>query len=198
MTDDYLVLSEYAGYFAYVIDLETGEDRGDAGIPRPRTCARILGNNNLLVYRDAATELYDIATKRMIGLNSVRSGCTTSFIPAGGILTAPMLAHGCVCNYPMFASQALYHTEALEAYRPGAVVDSWVNQAAAVEESAETVASHRGGGFPKDLTDVKIDVDRFALANATLDQTGTRITCSRGCACLIRRHRLPIAFPAWP
>jgi outer membrane protein assembly factor BamB len=178
VTDDYLVLSEYAGYFAYVIDLETGEDRGDAGIPRPRTCARILGNNNLLVYRDAATELYDIATKRMIGLNSVRSGCTTSFIPAGGILTAPMLAHGCVCNYPMFASQALYHTETLEAYRPRAVVDSWVNQAAAVEESAETAASHRGGGFPKDLTDVKIDVDRFALANATLDQTGAGLLFS--------------------
>lgn len=178
VTNDYLVLSEYAGFFAYVVDLQTGEDRGDAGIPRPRTCARIIGNNNLLVYRDAATELYDIASKRMIGLNSVRSGCTTSFIPAGGILTAPMLGHGCVCNYPMFASQALYHTEALEAYRPKAVVASWLNQAEAVEEIAGTATSRRATGFPKDLADVKMDLEPFELTNATLEQTGAGLLFS--------------------
>ena len=43
------------------LDVQTGKEHEMAGIPRPRTCARIIGNNNLLVYRDAATELYDIA-----------------------------------------------------------------------------------------------------------------------------------------
>jgi outer membrane protein assembly factor BamB len=170
VTDDHLVLSEYNGFFGYVLDVQTGEDRETAGIPRPRTCARIIGNNNLLVYRDAATELYDIASQRMIGLNSVRSGCTTSFIPAGGILTAPMLGHGCVCNYPMFASQALYHTRALEPYRPKAVVESWKNQAEGIE-LVGGVAIPRGGGFPKDLADLMVDQERFELTNATMEAT---------------------------
>lgn len=177
VTDDHLVLSEYNGFFGYVLDVQTGEEHEMAGIPRPRTCARIIGNNNLLVYRDAATELYDITSRRMIGLNSVRSGCTTSFIPAGGVLTAPMLGHGCVCNYPMFASQALYHTEALEPYRPKAVVESWTNQAEGIEVVAGT-AIPRGGGFPKDLAALKVDVDRFELINATMETTPTGVLFS--------------------
>jgi len=166
VTDDHLVLSEYNGFFGYVLDLQTGKELKTAGIPRPRTCARIIGNNNLLVYRDAATELYDIASQRMTGLNSVRSGCTTSFIPAGGILTAPMLGHGCVCNYPMFASQALYHTEDLEPYRPKAVVDSWKNQAEGIEVVAGVALPK--AGFPKDLVKLTVDPDHFELTNATL------------------------------
>ncbi len=129
VTDDYLLLSNYQGCFGYLLDVRTGKEIGEnSGIPRPRTCARILGNNDLLVYRDAATEFYDIRRNRMIGLNSVRSGCTTSFIPADGVMTAPMLGHGCVCNYPMFASLGLYHCPELEQYRPASVTRSWVNQ----------------------------------------------------------------------
>lgn len=178
VTDDHLVLSDYAGFFAYVFDVQTGEEQPAAGIPRPRTCARIIGNNNLLVYRDAATELYDIASKRMIGLNSVRSGCTTSFIPAGGILTAPMLGHGCVCNYPMFASQALYHTEEFEACRPKAVVDSWTNQAEEVEVVGKVALPAGTPTFPKDLAEVKVDVDAVELTNATLQQTAAGLLFS--------------------
>ena len=178
VTDDHLILSDYAGFFAYVLDVQTGEERPAAGIPRPRTCARIIGNNNLLVYRDAATELYDIASKRMIGLNSVRSGCTTSFIPAGGILTAPMLGHGCVCNYPMFASEALYHTEEFEACRPKAVVDSWTNQAEEVEVVGKVALPAGTPTFPKDLAEVKVDVDAVELTNATLQQTAAGLLFS--------------------
>ncbi len=118
---------------------------------------------------DATT--FALGNGRVIGLNSVRSGCTTSFIPAGGILTAPMLGHGCVCNYPMFASEALYHTEDFEAWRPKAVVASWVNQAAPVEDGGGEVAP-RSAGFPKDLADLKVDAKRFTLTNATLQQAG--------------------------
>ncbi|MBN2451237.1 MAG: PQQ-binding-like beta-propeller repeat protein, partial [Lentisphaeria bacterium] len=131
VTDDFLVLSNYRGCYGYLLDVTTGREKGDdTGIPRPRTCARILGNSDLLVYRDAATELYDVAQNRMIQLNSVRSGCTTSFIPAGGVLTAPMLGHGCVCNYPMFASLGLFHWPASEGLRPEQVTASWRNQLA--------------------------------------------------------------------
>jgi hypothetical protein len=78
-----------------------------------------------LTYRDAATEIYDIDSDRTIPFNSVRAGCTTSFIPAGGMLSAPMLGHGCVCNYPMFASVALCHMPRIDAVRPEAVRQSW-------------------------------------------------------------------------
>jgi hypothetical protein len=50
-------------------------------------------------------------------------------IVAGGVMTAPMLGHGCVCNYPMFASLGLYHCPEIDQYRPAAVMDSWGNQA---------------------------------------------------------------------
>jgi len=73
-------------------------------IPRARTCGRLLGNSHLMAYRDAATELYDIDNDRTIPFNSMRAGCTTNYIPAGGVMTAPAFGHGCVCNYPMFSS----------------------------------------------------------------------------------------------
>jgi hypothetical protein len=127
--DDYLLLTQHRGCRGFLCDVRSGKEIGaDTGIPQPRTCARIIGNDNLLVYRDAATELYDVKANRTVGFYSVRSGCTTSFIPAGGVLTAPMLGHGCVCNYPMFASLALYHMPAIEDVRPASVRASWKNE----------------------------------------------------------------------
>jgi len=153
VTDDYIVLSQYKGCFGFLLDILTGKELGEnTSIPRPRTCARIIGNNNLLVYRDAATELYDIPHNRMIGLNSVRSGCTTSFIPAGGIVTAPMLGHGCVCNYPMFASLALFHNPPIESWRPAAIARSWTNQAPV--KTPAPVAN--------------VNIEKFRLINATI------------------------------
>ena len=170
--DDYLLISDYKGCYGYLLDIRTGEEMGEStGIPRPRTCARILGNNNLLVYRDAATELYDILNNRMIGLNSLRSGCTTSFIPAGGVMTAPMLGHGCVCNYPMFASLALYHFPEIEDHRPASVTSSWVNEAEPLLAQNEPSTSKTGSN----ATDVfnssiarRIDLRDFQLINSTL------------------------------
>ncbi|MCU0978302.1 MAG: PQQ-binding-like beta-propeller repeat protein [Pirellulaceae bacterium] len=181
VTDDYLVLSGFNGCFGYLLDVQTGQEAGaNTGIPRPRTCARILGNNDLLVYRDAATELYDIAGNRMIGLNSLRSGCTTSFIPAGGVMTAPMLGHGCVCNYPMFASLGLFHCPEIEPSRPAAVAGSWVNQAepllaaAAVQANAPAAASAPLGA----PADTMLDLQKYRLLNCTLKPAGGRLQLS--------------------
>ena len=174
VTDDYLVLSGYNGCFGYLLDVQTGLDAGEnTGIPRPRTCARILGNNDLLVYRDAATELYDVAGNRMIGLNSLRSGCTTSFIPAGGVMTAPMLGHGCVCNYPMFASLGLFHWPEIENSRPAAVADSWVNQAEPLLAAAAVQANS-----PAAPADAKVDLQKYRLLNGTLEAAGARLQFS--------------------
>jgi hypothetical protein len=176
VTDDYLLLSGYKGCFAFLLDIRTGKEVGpDTGIPRPRTCARVIGNNSLLVYRDAATELYDIPANRMIRFNSVRSGCTTGFIPAGGVLTAPMLGHGCVCNYPMFASLGLYHCPDIEPHRPASVTQSWVNQA----RPLLGVSGRSAAADPSASRAVqKVAVERFHLINATLEASGAALLFS--------------------
>ena len=164
--DDHLLVSQYKGCYGFLLDVRTGKEVGETtGIPRPRTCARVIGNDNLLVYRDAATELYDVDNNRMIGLNSLRSGCTTSFIPAGGIMAAPMLGHGCVCNYPMFASMALYHLPQADSFRPQRVTVSWRNQAEALI-AANAATSPQPGGPVRDEN--PIDLKAFHLINGVL------------------------------
>ena len=164
--DDHLLVSQYKDCFGFLLDVRTGKEVGETtGIPQPRTCARVIGNDNLLVYRDAATELYDVNNNRMIGLNSLRSGCTTSFIPAGGIMAAPMLGHGCVCNYPMFASIALYHLPQADSFRPALVTESWHNQAEALI-AANAATSPRPGAPVRD--EDPIDLKAFHLINGVL------------------------------
>jgi outer membrane protein assembly factor BamB len=91
-------------------NIQTGQpvDLGNI-TPSKRGCGRIVGNEHLLTYRDGATAIYDLKGKKLLRNNSIRSGCTNGMIPAGGILNAPNFANGCVCNYPVFASYALYH-----------------------------------------------------------------------------------------
>ncbi|OPZ22648.1 MAG: Serine/threonine-protein kinase AfsK [candidate division BRC1 bacterium ADurb.BinA364] len=91
-------------------DIRTGEpvDLGNI-VPSKRGCGRIVGNDYLLTYRDAATAIYDLEAQRILRNNAIRSGCTNAMIPAEGVLNAPNFANGCVCNYPVFASYALYH-----------------------------------------------------------------------------------------
>ena len=121
-----LSLSKYQGGMGYLVDIRTGKKLQEENqVPRARTCGRLIGNQHLLTYRDAATEIYDMDSDRTIPFNSMRAGCTTSLIPANGVLSAPMLSHGCVCNYPMFASLALYHMPGSESMRPKAVQQSW-------------------------------------------------------------------------
>jgi len=194
VTDDYLLLSQYKGCYGYLLDIRTGKEIGaDTGIPRPRTCARVIGNNSLLVYRDAATELYDIEKNRMIGLNSLRSGCTTSFIPAGGIMAAPMLGHGCVCNYPMFASVGLYHWPEIDRHRPASVRKSWVNQAKELLAQSDSAAGLTGP-FAS-TAGKKINVEEFHLINSTIQTAGSAVlfrTKDQNAGYAVRRSAKPM------
>ncbi len=200
VTDDYVLLSQHRDCFGYLLDIRTGKEVGDnTGIPRPRTCARVIGNNHVLVYRDAATELYDIDGNRMIGLNSMRSGCTTSFIPAGGIVTAPMLGHGCVCNYPMFASLGLYHWPEIENHRPASVSASWTNEvaqrAASGHEAGRRGLADASSALPSH-TGERIDLRRFRLLNATAEASGPHLifrTKDRTAGYAVRASDKPLA-----
>ncbi len=169
-TEDHLMVSGYDSFAGYLLDITTGEELGDTtGIPRTRSCGMIIGNSNLLVYRDSTTELYDIHENRMIGFNSVRSGCTTSFFPAGGIMNAPMLGHGCVCNFPMFSSLALYHLPWMDEYRPKIVKDSWVNEAEALAPRKRVASS------PTPNTQKSVDITAFKTINCTLEASGNGV-----------------------
>ncbi len=72
-----------------------------------RGCGRGMAGQYVALIRDAHVSYFDFATCRQTYLRGVRSGCTNSLIAAGGLLNSPNYAHGCSCNYAIFASLAL-------------------------------------------------------------------------------------------
>lgn len=65
--EDAVMISGVDAMAGYLYDIQTGNELGsNTGIPRPRSCAKVIGNSSLLAYRDAATELYDVEGNRMI------------------------------------------------------------------------------------------------------------------------------------
>ena len=72
-----------------------------------RGCNRAIAGQYVALIRDAHASHFDLASQRQTYFRGVRSGCTNSLIPAGGLLNAPNFSHGCSCNYPVFASLAL-------------------------------------------------------------------------------------------
>ncbi len=82
-----------------------------------RGCGRALANEHVVTLRDGHASYFDLATSRQAFFRGVRSGCTNSLIPAGGILNAPNFAHGCACNWPIFVSFALVHVPEAEERR---------------------------------------------------------------------------------
>jgi outer membrane protein assembly factor BamB len=161
---------------AVVLDVRTGEliDNG-TWLNYKRGCSRVIGNGNLLTYRNAATEVFDYENKKRLNFNSVRSGCTANFLPADGVLNAPSFGHGCVCNYPTFASLALVHMPEAEIFKPDAVRKREIERTTPAPDSgpvpvrAGTVAA----GKP-------VDVSAFKLVDAKLESTpgGCRFSCA--------------------
>ncbi len=82
------------------VNYDTGGARG---------CGRALANQYVVTLRDGHASYFDLATGHQAFFRGIRSGCTNSLIPAGGILNAPNFAHGCTCNWPIFVSFALAH-----------------------------------------------------------------------------------------
>lgn len=93
-----------------VIALETGEPCATQLWPgakdSPRGCGRALGCSHLLLMRDAHATYYDLDHGEHTYLRGIRSGCTNSLVPAGGVLSAPNFSRHCNCNYPISTSVA--------------------------------------------------------------------------------------------
>jgi outer membrane protein assembly factor BamB len=150
--EDAIMIAGVNAMAGYLYDIRTGKELGaDTGIPQPRSCSQVFGNSCLLAYRDAATEIYDVEGNRMIEFNAMRSGCVTSFFPAGGIMNAPMLGHGCACNYPMFNSLALVHTPGLDELRPDRVTSSWENELQVAMAARTATPTTKSTARPVDL-----------------------------------------------
>ena len=148
---------------AVVLDVATGNviDNG-SWLDYKRGCSRVVGNCNLLTYRNSTTEVYDYENKTRLNFNSVRSGCTSNFLPAGGILNAPSFGHGCVCNYPTFASLALVHLPEANSFKPEIV------KASETERSRPDFTAAGDISLPTRPTGKPIDVSRFSLIDAQL------------------------------
>ncbi len=92
-----------------VIDLKTGEpcaERLWKNNNSNRGCGRALGCPNLVLIRDSHVSYFDLKTGNHTYFRGIRSGCTNTLIPAGGVLSAPNYAHHCNCNYPVYISLA--------------------------------------------------------------------------------------------
>ena len=72
-------------------------------------CNYAIANPHLLTFRAATAGFCDIDTASTGRLQGFRPGCRNSLIPAGGVLSAPNYAHGCICSYNLFTSLALVH-----------------------------------------------------------------------------------------
>ncbi|MFP4055523.1 MAG: PQQ-binding-like beta-propeller repeat protein [Candidatus Brocadiia bacterium] len=84
-----------------------------------RGCGRAVGNRHVVTLRDGHASYFDLGTGRQVFFRGIRSGCTNSLLPAGGILNGPNFARGCSCNWPLFLSFALVHMPEAAAWRPG-------------------------------------------------------------------------------
>ena len=150
---------------ALVLDVATGEVVDDGTwLNYKRGCSRVIGNGNMLTYRNAAAEVFDYENKTRLNFNSVRSGCTANFLPADGVMNAPSFGHGCVCNYPTFASLALANMPEAATFKPDRIKAREVERTTAtLEQNANTVPKK---AIPSSAP--VADVSGFELTSATL------------------------------
>jgi outer membrane protein assembly factor BamB len=72
-------------------------------------CNYAVGGKNLLFLRSNCATYVDIDTKQEYAIRNLRSGCSNSLVAADGLLNAPCFSVGCVCNYPIQTSFAMFH-----------------------------------------------------------------------------------------
>ena len=71
-----------------------------------RGCGRALGSPRLITVRDGYASYFDLGTGAHTYFRGIRAGCTSSLIPADGVVVAPHYSRHCNCNYPLSFSSA--------------------------------------------------------------------------------------------
>ena len=72
-------------------------------------CNYAVGGKNLLFLRSNCATYVDIESRQEYAIRNLRSGCSNSLVAADGLLNAPCFSVGCVCNYPIQTSFAMFH-----------------------------------------------------------------------------------------
>ena len=96
-----------------ILDLRTGSRLGD--FQRGYGCNLPSASEHLLLFRSNSAGYYDLRRHSGTGnFSGFRSSCANSLVAAGGVLSAPNMADGCVCNFPIQTSLALVHSPELD------------------------------------------------------------------------------------
>ena len=100
---------EFINQTGHTYDVGTGELVSGAALFRRGGCNYAVGGKNLLFLRSNCATYIDIETRQEYAIRNLRSGCSNSLVAADGLLNAPCFSVGCVCNYPIQTSFAMFH-----------------------------------------------------------------------------------------
>jgi outer membrane protein assembly factor BamB len=92
-----------------MFDTRTGKPTGVNVTLGRGGCNYAVGSEHLVLFRDQSASYVELATRAKHSLFAVRSGCSNSLIAADGLLSVPCFAVGCICNYPVQTSFAMFH-----------------------------------------------------------------------------------------
>ncbi|MEO2017926.1 MAG: PQQ-binding-like beta-propeller repeat protein [Fuerstiella sp.] len=87
----------------------SGDLVSGAALFRRGGCNYAVGGKNLLLLRSNCATYVDVETRQEYAIRNLRSGCSNSLVAADGLLNAPCFSVGCVCNYPIQTSFAMFH-----------------------------------------------------------------------------------------
>ena len=87
------------------IESSTGKSRKKWQIRKTYGCNYAIGSPNLIMFRSGTGSYFDLnSDSGTSSFSGFRSGCNSSLIPAGGLITAPKFTKGCGCAYPMLTA----------------------------------------------------------------------------------------------
>jgi outer membrane protein assembly factor BamB len=91
-----------------MFDTRTGKPTGVNVSLARGGCNYAVGSEHLILFRDRSASYLELATRTKHSLFAVRSGCSNSLVAADGLLNVPCFAVGCICNYPIQTSFAMF------------------------------------------------------------------------------------------
>ncbi len=100
---------EFINQAGHTYDVGTGKLINGAALFHRGGCNYAVGGKNLLFLRANCATYVDIKSREEYAIRNLRSGCSNSLIAADGLLNAPCFSVGCVCNYPIQTSFAMFH-----------------------------------------------------------------------------------------
>jgi outer membrane protein assembly factor BamB len=100
----------FINQYGQTFDTANGEPKAEPLVKGRFGCNYLVANEFCIFGRDASASFVDRESGRRQGLFVVRSGCSNSTIAADGLLNVPNFAVGCICNYPVQSSFALFHS----------------------------------------------------------------------------------------